>query len=255
MDIMANGVDGRTILKGSKMKATAPGGSFYFDEFIDAMRQRGAKTKVWTGNTGVGKNLTPDVLDAAKGILDTGNTGTKTDRYAMNEDPNKLFPDDFKRGQSVQFPDLYGKVYDVIQASRKKVSGDGVVSGNTQADFDTALSRGRDATKGMHQGRIADGCEKEIAWMNNEFTQNGLGISVETKEKSAMDGLLKWNQADPDATLTKNEAHADTILKSFIQFTKNDDSTGSEIKGEANHRAALLYAQTCSSRIYGNEDC
>ncbi|KAJ6103134.1 hypothetical protein N7486_005561 [Penicillium sp. IBT 16267x] len=257
MDIVANGVADRTILKGSDAKATGPHGSFYFHEFLQAIQKLGSNTVEWTGTTGIGDTLDPSVKDA---VLAIQNADPK---YPNVEDPHKLFPGVFD-GETAEtkpnFVNLYQKVFDLIQANRKKITSSGVSSDFTKDDFDTAVSRAQDAGEGMHQGRIADADYTEIEKVNQMMIQRNFPVSLVTEKMSALDGQMTWEQANSEASIEAAEKQypgkGGAKLKACFQaWSKNTAGSIKDQKSEANHRAALKFAQTCDSRIHGDENC
>jgi hypothetical protein len=181
MDILANGADGRTLLKGSTMPATGPDGSFTFDEFLRALQRVSKKTKLWTGASGVGTEMSPNVVDAAVGIADAANTGKKTDKYHNSVDEKQLFPNVFgPNSADTNYIELFGHIFENMQANRKKVSMDGPYGKTTQAkelnqkSFDTAVDRSREAIQGVRQGRLADLADKQIKAVNKFMSEKGM---------------------------------------------------------------------------------
>ncbi|KAJ5238543.1 hypothetical protein N7468_003162 [Penicillium chermesinum] len=247
---MANGVAGRSILKGSDAVATGPHGSFYFDEFLKAIQKIPQDGSLWTGSTGIGETLDPSVSDAVEAIQNAN------PRYPNTEDPARIFPDAFKESTPVRFPAIYGKVFDVIQESRRKITSSGVSSEFTQDDYDTALSRARDATTGMHQGRIADADYTAIE--KNKRNNESKGFSY--VQKSALNGQMTWEQLDSEASLEAADKEypgkGRKKLQASIQaWSQNKVGSNRDQRNEKNHREALAFAQTCNSRIHGDENC
>lgn len=177
---MVNGVDGSTILKDSKFKGTAPGGTFYFDEFLNAIRRdvaiskKNRNPKPWEGSTGIGKNLNPSVDDAVQGIQNTENQAGKYAKYPTNVGASKLFPTIYGPEVDPGFANLFGRATDLVQENRKKASAKGLAG-----DFQKAVDGATEASEGMHAGRSADLGDRETKSLNTFLQQEGIdGVSL-----------------------------------------------------------------------------
>lgn len=80
-----------------------------FDEFIKYIERTGKKTG-FQGSTGVGTNLTPDVLDTVKRLNAAG--------YKNQLEPGKLLPDNFNIADSPNFQKMMGPIMNNIDATR-----------------------------------------------------------------------------------------------------------------------------------------
>lgn len=286
MDVLANNVDDRTLVKGSTHKASGPGKTFLFDEFLDAIKRdvkvskSSKEFKKWTGNTGVGTELEPTVEAATKGISDTGKKegGKPTDKYSNMYDARKIFPADYaklEKGTAPSFDELFGKVFDNIKANRAKISG------ANKAKFDTALSRAQETSEGMHATRAADTAEKQIAHMNDLLTKNGIsGVSlvldaelsskilvfvvsssaptkyltlylqgVKIKKEKRMNDRIQWDAIDNKATLDAYPDSTVGVNKAFREFNAGQ----ADVAGKPKHQASLDFVQAAASELTGKK--
>ncbi|KAJ5100663.1 hypothetical protein N7456_006715 [Penicillium angulare] len=256
MDVLANDVDDRTLLKGSTHKASGPGKpkTFLFDEFLDAIKRdvkvskSSKEIKKWTGNTGVGTELEPTVEAATKGISDTGKKegGKPTDKYSNMYDARKIFPADYaklEKGTAPSFDELFGKVFDNIKANRAKISG------ANKAKFDTALSRAQETSEGMHATRAADTAEKQIAHMNDLLTKNGISGGVKIKKEKRMNDRIQWDAINNEATLDAYPDSTVGVNKAFREF----NAAQGDVEGKPKHQASLDFVQAAASELTGKK--
>jgi len=154
MDVIAFG-SGSTLIAANCI-GSVPDRSCYFDEFLRYIQRTGPNTPSWGGHTSVGTNLQPDVFDTFKEL--------QTAKYSNTFEPSQLFPNDYVRGQSYTFHDVFNRVVNNIQACRKQLNDVGL---------ETELGKARDAMTSVRDARIMDQAKNLITYINTRLAQSG----------------------------------------------------------------------------------
>ncbi|KAJ5485699.1 hypothetical protein N7539_005687 [Penicillium diatomitis] len=234
MDVIVSGPGKTEIVP--ELKGSAPDGTFYFDEFVQYTQYVSAnkrkKSSAWKGNTGVGKNLNPDVESTARKLAETG--------FTRQFKPSLVYPSKWTGNAVSTYDQFFGALTDRVQALRAK----------NPAAIELQLDRLRESLKPVINIRFEDQTAGFFRDLNSWFKAQ-TKITWETKTVDGPDGT-KLTQIDTETTLKKNTIDMATMKKDLISFIATYQTQHQ--KGKS-HYAAITSSQRNEGRIMGDSTC
>ncbi|PYI03569.1 hypothetical protein BO78DRAFT_451622 [Aspergillus sclerotiicarbonarius CBS 121057] len=245
IDIMTHDAANREIAVGCV--GTGPGKTCLFDEFLRYIQKTGRNTKLWTGSTNVGKDLTPDVISTAEQLA-TGGEAKTPSRYPNTSDPSKMFKK-FKGKVGITYSELMRAVVDTIQKSRASLE---TLKG---VDIETELKSARQALTLTHRARVADNAKYIIQGVNAYLKEQRQTWTVKTKTIPASEETpFEWEEVDTAKTIAAHKGATSDIMKAVQKYI-GSWGTGTTKTDATRHMAPVYACQEGESRLNGGPKC